>query len=133
MAGLRKLIAIEGFALSALLLAAAAVGAFGAIDALLHPGSIFTPRGMAILGFSYTLVIGAPVVLLFGAPAYWLLARRGRASAWAALLLGVAPGCLMLFWDPGFAAYAIVCGAFAALSTHWASRRWLRAMEAVSA
>ena len=123
MAAIRQLVVVELVALAALLFAAGAVAAYGAVDSASHPNSIVDPAGSAWVGFAYTLGLGAPTVVLLGAPAYLLLLRAGSLNWLRVTALGAAPGVLLVFLAGGVGVIATVCGIFVASATHLVCRR----------
>lgn len=118
MTALRQLAVVEGVGALALLAVAGALGGFG----MVADGGRFSPA-YGLLFFVYALILGAPFVALYGAPAYWALLRYHKATWWAALALGVAPGVLMLPMSWGLGAWYAGCGSAVALLTHWYCRR----------
>lgn len=118
MSALKSFLRIELVALAALLLAAGGMALIGVVDARSNPGSLFGPGDMAQLMFGFTLMLGLLPALVFGGPLYWWLQRKGKASWASAALLGLLPGALALFHDPGLGGYAMGCGLFVALATH---------------
>lgn len=78
-------------------------------------GGAFDEPGTWISG---TLVFGIPLVVLYGAPAYVILLRLGRARWIHVVLVGLAPSTLFLILNPLFGAVAVFCGSAVALATH---------------
>jgi len=113
MPGLRQLAAIEGIAIAALITAAGALAVFG------FAGSMGNREAAALVWFLGTTIFGAPFVLLFGAPAYWALARRDKATWLPVLAVGLAPGAFILLADTRFGLLSLGCGAAVAALTHW--------------
>jgi len=118
MRALRQFAAVEAIAFAALLAVAAVLAACEGLRAM-GTRSMLTPGATVSLVFAYTSVIGAPFVVLLGAPAYWALLRHHKATWPAVLGVGVAPGACLLFVEPPVGLLAIVCGAAVALLTHW--------------
>ena len=95
-----------------------------------HTGDLAAPFGIAIA----TYVFGVLPVVLFGAPAYTILQVRNHATLPNVVMLGVAPGVVMLLGSmtpmaqnsditPALATFFIVCGLFVACATHYYYRR----------
>lgn len=123
MTALRKIVVVQACAIVALLTAAAAMAVYGALDALLRPTPLISPFAAAKLGFSYTAAFGLVPVVLYGAPGYLLLLRRGIASWPFVWLLGAAPGILLLPFHLSFGIIALLCGAVVSSVTHLQCRR----------
>lgn len=66
----------------------------------------------------FSFLFGAPLILLYGAPGYLILERKGRARAKHVLILGLAPTALFLRFGPTLFAVAAISAAFVALATH---------------
>jgi len=108
----------EIVAVSALLLVALTSATIWAVQTSNSPNDSFSPLGAAIAMFSYTLMIGCLPVVAFGAPLYALLLKNGKATWYAALTIGVAPGLLLLLVAQDIGLWSIGCGAAVALITH---------------
>ena len=119
----KQLIAVEFAALASLLVVAAAMAAYGAIDSTLHASSLLGPSSSAQVVFGYTAILGAVPALLLGAPGYLILVHRNLARWPYVSLLGTAPGLLALAFDITLGLFAIICGAAVALLTHVMCRR----------
>src|SRR3546814_7986647 len=78
----------------------------------------------AWLGFGYTALIGVPVVVVIGAPVYFILLQRGLARWPYILLAGAAPGLIALVASVSLGFWAIICGIAVASLTH-AIYRWV--------
>lgn len=119
----KRLVAIEGVALSSLIAVALAMAAYGGVSSM-QPNALLSPKSGALVGFGYTFVVGAPIVLLLGAPSYWLLLRRQGALQWSSVLgLGAVPGLLLLLVAKDLGFLSIGCGVAIASITHWACSR----------
>ena len=105
-------------ALAALTLFAALGAAYFAFEAWRSEDYLFSPAGAAVTVFGYTLIIGFLPVVLFGAPLYAFLLSTERASAFAAIGIGIAPafGLYFVAWDLGL--MSAIGGVFVALCTH---------------
>ena len=123
MAVLRQLIFVELVSVASLLLVAAVMAAYGAIDSASHDNSLIDPVGSALIGFGYTMLIGAIPVIFMGAPIYLVLLRRGAANWLNVMMLGVIPGIILLFVVGGLGFWAILCGAFIASLVHMGCRK----------
>ena len=123
MSALRQFIVVELVAIAALLLVAAGMAAYGAIDSISHDNSLIDPRGSAWVGFGYTAIIGAVPVIFLGAPIYLARLRRGSANWINVLILGITPGLLLLFVAGDLGFWAMLCGTAVAFITHLACRR----------
>jgi hypothetical protein len=118
MSALRQLAAIEAIAVATLLAVAAVLAGYEGLHAWAGR-SMLAPVATASLVFAYTAIFGAPFVILFGAPAYWLLLRNDKATWPLALVAGIAPGACLLLVEVPVGGIAITCGAAVALLTHW--------------
>ena len=114
----RQLLFVEAVALLALLVVAAAMAAYGAIDSLSHINSLLDPLASAKLGFAYTLAFGGLPVALIGAPGYVALLRKQLARWPYVLALGAVPGVAALPLGLSLSFLAIICGSAVALLTH---------------
>ena len=123
MSALRQFIIVELVAISALLLVATGMAAYGAVDSMSHDNSLIDPRGSAWLGFGYTATIGAIPAIFLGAPIYFALLRRGSVNWINVLILGVTPGLLLIFVAGSLGFWAVLCGVAVATITHLACRR----------
>ena len=119
----RKLMRVEAAALFALLIVALGMAGYGVIDSLLHDNSLLGPLDSANIVFAYTAMLGLLPVVAVGAPGYLVLLRNNRASWSYVLLLGIAPGALVLPFEAWTGFLAIVCGAAVASLTHLMCRR----------
>ena len=119
----RQLIVVELVSVASLLLVAAAMAAYGAIDSASHANSLIDPAGSAWIAFGYATIIGAIPVILIGAPIYLLLLRRGAANWLNVMMLGVIPGVILLFVAGGLGFWAILCGAAIASLVHMGCRK----------
>ncbi len=118
MTGLRQFAPVELVPVLALLAAAGAIAGYGALDSALHANSLIGPASSAWLGFVYTVVFGAPVVVLFGAPIYYALLQRGIVRWPHILLVGSLPGLVALAGSISLGFFAILCGLTVASLTH---------------
>jgi len=124
---LQRLWRSELVALGALLVCAAFVGGYGFVDsARTGQASLLSPADAGWIGFAYTMIFGALPALLFGAPAYALLAQAGRASWTTTMVVGIVPGLLAGLIETWLAVYALVCGVVVAAATHFLVQRWTR-------
>jgi len=115
---MRRLILIELAALTALLCVSGVMASYGFLTAMLGSNALFEPVDAAIFFFSYTAFFGVLPVVLIGAPVYFALLGDGQARWLYVLLLGIAPGGLVLFFDLSMGVLALVCGAAVAPLTH---------------
>ena len=104
--------------LGALLLCAVLSGALEAYQAASASSSVFSPWASAKLVFLYTFVFGTLPILLFGAPLYVALHRRGKTNWPVVVALGVLPGVALLGFALGLGLWAILVGAIVAAMTH---------------
>jgi len=104
-------------AMHALLGAALAVACIAAIDSLAQHAALVSVAGSVFLAFLGTLVVGAPLVVLYGVPTYSFLARRGKVNLVPLVLLSMLPGAAILFASVYFGVLAIVSGAIVAVLT----------------
>lgn len=121
----RVLGAVEIRAVAASVIAAAVLAAVATAQTLAAPPGIFTPYESARAVFLTAAMVGVPVAVLYGAPIYAVLLKRGLASASAALLLGIAPGAAVYLFEPKeqqFALWVMGGGIAAALLTHLSMR-----------
>ena len=123
MAAFRQFLIVELVSIGALLLVAGVMAAYGAIDSASYANSLIDPGSSAWLGFAYTSAIGALPVVFVGAPIYFILLRRGSANWLSVIVLGTAPGVLLLFVAGGLGIWAIVCGLVVASATHLVCHR----------
>ncbi len=114
----RQLLIVEAVTLLSLLVVAAAMAGYGAIDSLRYANSLLTPAESAKIGFGYTIMIGFLPAILVGAPGYVLLLRKGLARWPYVLGLGALPGFAILPLELSLGLWAIACGAAVALLTH---------------
>ena len=108
----------NAIALAALLAVALALAAMSAAFPWLSPSSALGVTGSARVVFLAVLLLGAPLVIGFGAPLYALFWHRGSASWLTAAVLGCLPGLIALGFDLEIGAVALVCGSVVAFSTH---------------
>jgi hypothetical protein len=109
--------------------AALALVAFSAVAAVLVTAAMArygqAPDAATIAGtFAFIALCGAPLVVLFGAPAYWALLRSGQAGWLSTLAVGVMPGLLLVAAFGPFGLIFCACGAPVAALTHWGCRQW---------
>ena len=121
---IRQYFTVAATAFAALFLVAALMAAVAAAQSDGHGQALLSPATAAAMTFGYTLILGTPTALLFGAPCYVLLVRMGRARWLHALGVGALPGILALALDPALGFQAAACGAAVALATHLAHRRF---------
>lgn len=118
----KRLLAIEGVALLALVAVAFAMAAYSGASSL-QLNALLSPKTGALTGFGYTFFIGSPFVLFLGAPSYCFLSHQG-ALQWPSVLgLGVVPGLLLLLLDTDLGFLSIGCGVAIASLTHFACSR----------
>lgn len=83
---------------------------------------LFSNGRHAIFGLSDALLLfcifGVLPVSGYGAPIYALLRYRGVAKWWSALLIGLFPGLIGIFWSLGIAVFVLVVGGVIGLLTH---------------
>src|SRR3546814_19791410 len=118
MTGLKQFAVIELVALVALLAVAGLMAGYGAADSAFHANSLLSPSSSAWLGFGYTALIGVPVVVVIGAPVYFILLQRGLARWPYILLAGADPGLIALVASVSLGFWAIICGIEVASWTH---------------
>src|SRR3954468_20704943 len=107
----RRLWRSEIAAIAALITCAIAVAAVSFADAVrIGPTSLMSSRWAASAGFVYTVTIGVLPAIAYGAPAYALLAHRGRASWPTVIALGIVPGLLVLPFDAWLGGWGLGCG-----------------------
>ena len=103
MSYLRKLLRAEAAGLVALLICAALMGLYGYLESYVWSlkGSklIIAPLNASWLTFAYTGSIGLVAVLFYGAPVYALLSHKRLVSWWSVILVGAAPGAVIMFVD----------------------------------
>jgi hypothetical protein len=112
---LRQFLAVEGSAILALLAVAGLLGAAGFAS---EAGQDEAGRAAAAF-FAASAVVGAPFVVLYGAPTYWALLRHDNATLPFVLFAGVAPGIACLIASTGLGLVVGGCGAAVAALTHW--------------
>jgi hypothetical protein len=120
---LRQLLYVWASALTALLVVAGALAAYGAAQSALASSAVLDPAASAQVVFAYTAIIGLLPALLIGAPGYVGLLRYNLARWPYVFLLGVLPGILVLAFEPSLGFLAIMCGAAVSLLTHVICRR----------
>ena len=98
MAFLRLLGRVEIGAIVATVLASAFLATVALAQTLAGSGGdMLSPSDSAKVVFLYSLTLGAPLAILYGAPLYAFLFYRSLASWLAALLVGLAPGAAIYF------------------------------------
>jgi hypothetical protein len=105
-------------ALAALVVVACVLAVVSAALAWLAPSAALGVAGSALVVFSSSLLLGAPLVIGVGAPLYAFFWRRGSASWTIAAFIGLGPGLIILGSDWEIGAVALVCGAVVAFATH---------------
>ena len=115
---LRQLLLVEVANLTALLIVAGAMAAYGAADSSFNANSLLSPTASAQIGFGYTTILGLLPALLIGAPSYVALLQHNLARWPYVLILGVLPGLVMILIELSLGLWAIICGAAVALLTH---------------
>ena len=118
MSAVKRFLLVELVSIVTLVMVAGAVAAFGAIDSVSHANSLISPGGSAWIGFGYTAIIGLLPVVIVGAPIYFMLVRRNMANWLNVVILGAAPGVLLLFISLALGVWAIACGVVVASVTH---------------
>lgn len=89
------------------------------------------PEAMA-LGLVVSIVaaiFGLLPAILYGAPVYALLSRRGLANYSSSAAIGVAPGLLALVLAPGWGWFVMLFGACVAIATHRIARHRLSNLD----
>lgn len=81
-------------------------------------GSFVSGLLLGLFMAMYATFFGVLPTMLFGVPAYALLRARGRATAWAAVAIGVAPGMVLILVDPNLGLLFVAFGASVAIFTH---------------
>jgi len=109
--------------LHALLAVSLAMFCVAAIDTAITTLDIVSVSTGAFFGFIFTFLVGAPIVVVYGVPAYMLLSRRGSANWLSVLLLGLLPGLAFIPVSPRAGILAAACGSAIALLTHSFVRR----------
>ena len=120
---LRQLLVVAATAFAALLLVAGAMATVAAVDSATNSNALLSSKSAATVTFGYTVILGILPALLFGAPGYVLLLRKGLARWYYALALGALPGAIALPFDSNLGFWAIACGSVVALATHLVCRR----------
>ena len=115
---LRQLLLVEVANLTALLIVAGAMAAYGAADSSFNANSLLSPPASAQIGFGYTTILGLLPALLIGAPSYVALLQHNLARWPYVLILSVLPGLVMILIELSLGLWAIICGAAVALLTH---------------
>lgn len=113
----------EAAAIGSLTIVAFLLAAANTIQAGLAPEGIFGPAEVGQIYFFGTLLFGFLPTAFFGAPVYFLLARKGRASWPWVMAVAMVPPALLLFFDPGLAAISLPCAWAVAALTHLACRK----------
>jgi hypothetical protein len=114
---LRKLAQAELLAVSAFLLSASALTALIAFAPGAEVGVLAGANGFKAL-LSTTLLVGALPIVFYGAPGYAALRCFGRASWPAVILLGIAPGSVLLLADSLFGLFGLLYGVVVAGVMH---------------
>lgn len=84
---------VEIRAVVAAVAASAILAVVALVQTLMSSGeNMFSPFESAHIVFLYSIVCGAPLAIIYGAPLYALLLYSGHASWAAALLIGISPG-----------------------------------------
>jgi uncharacterized membrane protein len=120
---LRILLRVEVHAAAALSMCAAGVAIWFMSVALGGETGTFRLWETGWNAFASTFVVGLLPVVLFGAPVYALLEANGRTSWPAAVLLGLAPGVALWFFERTLGAWFIGCGIGVACLTHLLAAR----------
>jgi hypothetical protein len=118
MTGLKQFAVLVVVALVALLAVAGAMGAYGAIDSAADANPLFGPSDSFMLGFVGTLWFGVPIVVVIGAPAYFILLQQGLARWPYILLASAVPGFIVWCVSEELGFWAILCGVAVASLTH---------------
>ena len=88
-------------------------------DSTYQPINSFGLTASGLVTLSFSVIVGLPFIVLFGAPAYTLLVRYNRAKWPYVLLLGALPGLIALPFNWGlglfFMAFGIPISAFVRL------------------
>lgn len=123
MTQLLRLLKLEAIGLLALLLTAAALGAYGAVESASYGDAMIGPWDSAKLMFGYTAMIGVLPVVIYGVPAYFALSYRQTPRWYWVLLVGVVLGLGFAAFDTSMVRWAVGCGASVALLTHLGASR----------
>jgi len=75
-----------------------------------------------------TFAVAAPVGVVYGAPIFRLMQSLRYDHWWIALAVGLVPGALLAFIEPGLSGYALICGGAIGVLTHGACRRFAPAL-----
>ena len=118
-----RLLKLQAIALLSLVIVAAAIGGYGALESISFKSALIGPWDSATLLFGYALIFGLVPALLFGAPLYFALSYWVTPSWHLALLVGVVPGFVALAIEPSIAPWALGGGAAVALLTHMGAKR----------
>lgn len=121
---LQRLARTELVALLALIVVAAGVAGYSALQSISASSSMLGPSQSAQLAFFGTLLLGGLPVALFGAPAYAWLSHRRKITWPTVVLLGVSPGAATFFLDMELGMICSLCGLSVSALTHAACKRW---------
>jgi hypothetical protein len=126
---LEKLLRAEAAGIVALFICASLMGLYGYLESYVWSlkGSklIFTPLDASWLTFAYTGSIGLVAVLFYGAPVYALLSYKRLVFWWSVILVGAAPGAVIMFLDSNLGGWLLVLGIFVALISHFLNIRFV--------
>lgn len=124
MSAWRELLLIAGIALVALAMSAAAVaGLLWAQPS--HADAVFRSEGVAALVWVFAMMLGAPLVMLVGAPWYRWMRSHGRPRTWNMVQAGAVPAAAAWLAMPAATMVALAIGLSTALLTHAICQRWL--------
>jgi hypothetical protein len=118
---LRQFVEIELAGLASIALVA---GVVGLLAQLLEHG-LYRTGGFSSAGSAWfvgTLMLGAPVALVFGGPSYFALRHLALARWGFVVAIGALPGFWLLAMAPFAGALGLACGIATASMTHVACR-----------
>ena len=104
----------------------------GALGYFGHTGISFglsQSLGVAFVSAIPAILLGLVPALLWGAPAYALLAAGGHAGWFGAVVVGVAPGIAAMAFAPEWGALLVMFGVPVAISTHLFARNRVRSLR----
>jgi hypothetical protein len=113
---------IELRTVAALLTCAVLMAVVAAIVEFVDSSPRFNPGESAGDLFILTLMFGTLPALLYGAPVYTLAACKRWLSWPLVLLVGIAPGIALLFYERNIGFFFLACGACVAAFTHLYAR-----------
>lgn len=116
---LRTFVKTEAIAVASLFSCSFAIFCLGMVKGTIAPDEVYAdPIASPLLAGTLAFAIGLPFAMLYGAPLYFWLSQRRRATWLLALLIGMAPAILFIGQDSYMLLHAAVVGAGTASFMH---------------